>query len=253
MKLSELRVKGNIAWIAAVVSLPRNDDERKTSSCFRDFVVNINPMKNIHINTHPIVQDRLTKLRNKATRPKTFRQCLNDIALFLAIDATANLPTYTKTIETPLEETEGVLLEEVNPLIVPILRAGLALSTSLESIIPNADTGHIGLYRDHETHEPHEYLNRLPQDLNRPIFIVDPMLATGGSMIATLDILVESGAKVKDMTIITLVCAPEGIEALHRHYPDIPVYTAAVDSHLNDNAYIVPGLGDAGDRYFGTV
>lgn len=210
-------------------------------------------MKNIHINIHPIVQDRLTKLRNQATRPKTFRACLNDIALFLAMDATRDLPTYEKTIETPLTETKGQLLVETNPLIVPILRAGLALSESLQNIIPNADTGHIGLYRDHETHEPHEYLNRLPEDLDRPIFVVDPMLATAGSMLATLDILIESGAVADDITIITLVCAPEGIEMLRNQYPDIPVYTAAIDSHLNEDAYIVPGLGDAGDRYFGTV
>ena len=209
-------------------------------------------MKNTHINTHPIVQDRLTKLRNKATRPKTFRSCLNDIAMFLAMDATADLPTYKKTIETPITETEGTLLVETNPLIIPILRAGLALSESLQSILPNADTGHIGLARDHETHDPIQYLNRLPLNLDRPLFIVDPMLATGGSMIATLNILVEKGAKIDDMIIITLVCAPEGIKALRTTYPNIPLYTAAIDGHLNDDAYIVPGLGDAGDRYFGT-
>lgn len=210
-------------------------------------------MQNTYINTHPIVQDRLTKLRNVATRPKRFRQCLNDIAIHLAIDATSTLPTYVKTIETPICETEGTLLTETNPLIVPILRAGLALSESLQSILPNADTGHVGLARDHDTHEPVEYLNKLPSDLNRPIFVVDPMLATGGSMIATLDILIGNGAKVDDIIIITLVCAPEGLENLRVKYPGIPVYTAAVDSHLNDDAYIVPGLGDAGDRYFGTV
>lgn len=209
-------------------------------------------MHHVYINTHPIVQDRLTKLRNVATRPKTFRQCLNDIALFLAMDATINLPTYSKTIETPLEKTEGVLLKEVNPLIVPILRAGLALSNSLEQILPNADTGHVGLYRDHDTHEPVQYLNRLPSDLSRPIFVCDPMLATGHSMIATLDILVDCGANIKDVVIITLLCAPEGIAAFREKYPNVPVYTAAIDSHLNENAYIVPGLGDAGDRYFGT-
>jgi len=210
-------------------------------------------MKNIHINTHPIVQDRLTKLRNVATRPKTFRQCLNDIALHLAIDATANLPTYKKTIETPITETEGTLLTEVNPLIIPILRAGLALSESLQTILPNADTGHIGLARDHDTHEPVEYLNKLPSDLNRPIFVVDPMLATGGSMIATLDILMNAGAKAENIIIITLLCAPEGVNNLRQKYPDIAIYTAAIDDHLNEDAYIVPGLGDAGDRYFGTV
>jgi uracil phosphoribosyltransferase len=209
-------------------------------------------MKNTHINTHPIVQDRLTKLRNIATRSKTFRQCLDDIALFLAIDATAHLPTYTKTITTPMQDTQGALLTEVNPLIVPILRAGLALSNSMQSILPHADTGHVGLARDHDTHQPIEYLNKLPSDLNRPIFVVDPMLATGGSMIATLDILLHHGAKLDDIIIVTLLCAPEGIEALRTKYPAIPLYTAAIDSHLNDDAYIVPGLGDAGDRYFGT-
>ena len=210
-------------------------------------------MTNTYINTHPIVQDRLTKLRNKATRPKTFRDCLNDIALFLAMDATQNLPTYSKTIETPITEMEGILLTETNPLIVPILRAGLALSESLQRIIPNADTGHVGLARDHETHQPIEYLNKLPSDLNRSIFVTDPMLATGGSMIATLDILISVGATVENICIITLLCAPEGIEALRVKYPNIRLYTAAVDSHLNDDAYIVPGLGDAGDRYFGTL
>lgn len=208
--------------------------------------------QNTYINKHPIVQDRLTKLRNKATRPKTFRQCLNDIALFLAMDATQNLPTYSKTIETPLEKNEGQLLEEINPLIVPILRAGLALSGALEQILPNADTGHIGLARHHETHEPMEYLNRLPSDLNRPIFVLDPMLATAGSMIATLDILKAEGAVIEKVSIITLVCAPEGLKRLRSFYPDVAIYTAAIDSHLNENAYIVPGLGDAGDRYFGT-
>jgi uracil phosphoribosyltransferase len=207
---------------------------------------------NIFINTHPIVQDRLTKLRNKATRPKTFRACLNDIAFFLAVDATAYLPTYTKTIETPLQETEGQLLVETNPLIVPILRAGLALSESLHSIIPNADVGHIGLYRDHDTHLPVEYLNKLPSDLNRPIFVVDPMLATGNSMVKTLDILMESGAKESDITVITLLCAPEGIKQMRKKYNHIRIFTAAVDDLLNNDAYIAPGLGDAGDRYFGT-
>ena len=209
-------------------------------------------MKNIHINTHSVVQDRLTKLRDKKTDCQTFHAYLNEIATYLAIDATACLPIYTKTIETPLVETEGTLLVEVNPLIVPILRAGLALSEPLHAVIPNADTGHVGLARDHDTHEPIEYFNKLPSDLDRPIFVVDPMLATGGSMVATLDILTKAGANVENIRVITLVCAPEGIEVLRVNYPDIPLYTAAIDSHLNEDAYIVPGLGDAGDRYFGT-
>lgn len=210
-------------------------------------------MKNVHVNTHPIVLDRLTHLRDKNTDHQSFRQCLNDIALFLAMDATANLPVQSKPIETPITKMDGTALSGSDPLIVPILRAGLALSESLQSVLPKADTGHIGLFRDHETHEPVEYLCRLPENLDRPIFVVDPMLATGGSMVATLDILVESGAKVDDITVVTLVCAPEGISALRAKYPLMHLYTAAIDSHLNDDAYIVPGLGDAGDRYFGTV
>lgn len=209
-------------------------------------------MDNVHVDTHPIIKDRLTRLRNKETRPKNFRQYLADIASILSIDATRNLPTLDKKIETPLCETQGALLNDKTPLIIPILRAGLALSEPLSELLPHADIGHIGIKRDHDTHEPVEYLNTLPANLDRPIFLVDPMLATGGSMIAALDILVQQGADINDITIITLVCAPEGISALRRKHPTIPVYTAAVDSHLDGNAYIVPGLGDAGDRYFGT-
>jgi uracil phosphoribosyltransferase len=209
-------------------------------------------MDNVHINTHPIVRDRLTRLRNKATRPKNFRRYLSEIAMILGVDATRGLPTVEKTIETPICETNGVLLDETAPLIIPILRAGLALSEPLSQLLPKADTGHIGLARDHDTHQPIEYLNKLPADLNRPMFVVDPMLATGGSMIATLDILMKRGADIKNIIIITLVCAPEGIENLRKQYKSVPVFTASIDSHLNKDAYIVPGLGDAGDRYFGT-
>jgi uracil phosphoribosyltransferase len=209
-------------------------------------------MDNVHVNTHPIVRDRLSRLRNKETNAQNFRQCLGEIASILSVDATRNLPTYSKTIETPLCEMDGDFLDDKPPLIVPILRAGLALSEPLSKLLPNADTGHIGLARDHDTHEPIEYLNKLPSDLNRPIFVVDPMMATAGSMIAALDILVDRGADVKNIIIVTLVCAPEGIEKLRQKYSSIAIYTAAVDSHLNDDAYIVPGLGDAGDRYFGT-
>ena len=208
-------------------------------------------MHNIHIITHPIVQDRLTRLRDKGAEAQLFRQCLNDIAMILAVEATQHLPTKAVTVQTPLAQCDGVELVG-KPLIVPILRAGLALSDTLNCLLPHADTGHIGLARDHDTHEPHIYLNKLPSDLKRPIFVCDPMLATAGSMIATLDILVQQGAKTDNVTLITLVCAPEGIDKLREKYPDVPVYTAAIDDCLNGDAYIVPGLGDAGDRYFGT-
>ena len=209
-------------------------------------------MDHVYINKHPIVQDRLTRLRNKATRPKNFRQYLSEIGIFLAVDATQNLPTYQKTVETPLCDYKGALLEASAPLIVPILRAGLALSEPLSSIMPDADIAHIGLYRDHDTKEAIEYLNKLPSNLDRPIFLVDPMLATANSMIAALTILVNQGADIDNIRIVTLLCAPEGLDKLRQIYPTISVYTAAIDSHLDNNAYIVPGLGDAGDRYFGT-
>ena len=208
-------------------------------------------MKNIYLNTHPIVQDRLTRIRDKETSNMDFRRYLSEIAVFLCADATGNMPTKPTTVQTPLTSYDGVMVEGT-PLIVPILRAGLALSEGMARLLPHADTGHIGLARDEETHQPVEYLNRLPSDLNRPIFVVDPMLATGGSMIATLDVLIREGAKIEDIVIVTLLCAPEGIKALQEKYPTIPVYTAAIDDHLNENAFIVPGLGDAGDRFFGT-
>jgi uracil phosphoribosyltransferase len=209
-------------------------------------------MKNTFISTHSIIKDRLTLLRDKNTNFQTFRTALNDIATILGIEATRDLPLEPLHIETPLASHQGHALAS-RPLIIPILRAGLALSESLNRILPHADTGHIGLYRDEETHKPVEYLVKLPSELNRPIFICDPMLATGHSMIKTLDILCNKGAKPQNVIIVTLLCAPEGLEELRKFYPDSPVYTAAIDSHLNENAYIVPGLGDAGDRYFGTV
>lgn len=208
-------------------------------------------MEYTHINTHPIVQSYLTKIRDENASSEVFRTYLSEIALFLGMDATVDVPVRDKRVQTPLADYEGVEFAN-NPLIVPILRAGLALSEPMSRLLPHADTGHIGLYRDEETHEPVEYLVRLPKNLDRPIFVVDPMLATGGSMMATLDTLVKHGAKVADISIVTLLCAPEGLDALRERYPSIPLYTAAIDAHLNENAFIVPGLGDAGDRYFGT-
>jgi len=207
----------------------------------------------VFVNSHPIVQDRLTILRDKETPSHIFRKSLNDIALFLSIDATASLSVSDHDIDTPLQAMKSPRLVGDNPLIIPILRAGLALSEPMQQIIPHADTGHIGLYRDHETHLPVEYLNKLPSHLDRPMFVVDPMLATGHSMIKTIDILIEKGASVDNIIIVTLLCAPEGIELLQSKYSNIVIYTAAIDNCLNENAYITPGLGDAGDRYFGTV
>lgn len=202
---------------------------------------------------HPIVKDRLTVLRDRNTSCQNFRMALNEIARFLAVEATKNLPLTSKNIMTPITDMKAPVLDGAAPLIIPILRAGLGFSTAFNEIMPEADTGHVGLYRDEETKRPVQYLVKLPSDLNRPIFVVDPMLATGHSMIATVDVLVSAGAKPEDICCSVLLAAPEGIKAMRQAYPTMPVITAALDSHLNDKAYIVPGLGDAGDRYFGTI
>lgn len=212
----------------------------------------MNDWPNVYISTHPIVQDRLTKIRDKNTSSEDFRTCMSQIATFLGVEATSHLKTNPHTVETPLEGVEGVRLASDSPLIIPILRAGLALSEGLHRLLPQADNGHIGLYRDEETKKPVEYLVRLPKNLKRPVFVTDPMLATGHSMIRTIEILIERGVALGDISLITLLCAPEGLKELRRFYPDLPVFTAAVDKYLNENAFIVPGLGDAGDRYFGT-
>ncbi len=201
---------------------------------------------------HAIIADRLGKLRDKNCSPENFRHHVRDIANILGVTATKNLSLGNIDIETPMEKTGAQKLSGTPPLIVPILRAGLGLSDTLQTILPEADTGHIGLYRNEETLQPVEYLNKLPADMHRPIFICDPMLATAGSMIATINALVHHGASPENMTIITLLCAPEGIANLRKEFRTIPLYTAAIDSHLNEQGYIVPGLGDAGDRYFGT-
>lgn len=209
---------------------------------------------NLHIIPHAIIEDRLGKMRCKDTSPALFRRYMHEISVILGMEATRALPANIQNVETPLTTTKVNLLDpQKNPLIIPILRAGLGLSEGVQQILPEADTGHIGLYRDEETHMPVEYLVKLPENLDRPILICDPMLATGHSMEKTIDILLEKGASEASIIMITLLCAPEGIEVIRKRFPNMPIYTAALDSHLNENAYIVPGLGDAGDRIFGTV
>lgn len=205
-----------------------------------------------HLISHPLIADRLGKLRDKGCPSEHFRRYVREIANILGLHATQNLPLEDHSIETPMEKMTAHKLKGAPPLIVPILRAGLGLSEGLQSILPEADTGHIGLYRNEDTLQPVEYLVKLPADLNRPIFICDPMLATAGSMLATIYILIKNGANPTDIIITTLVSAPEGIKAVRENYQTIPIYTASIDSHLNEIGYIVPGLGDAGDRFFGT-
>jgi len=206
---------------------------------------------NIHASEHPLVSHKLTKLRDKNTNPKKFRELIREIAGLLAYEATRDLATRPIDIDTPLEPTNGFELRQKIGL-VPILRAGLGMVEGIWSLMPSAEVWHIGLYRDEKTLSPVEYYNKLPVDPTVSVcMILDPMLATGGSAVATVDILKRWG--VGRIKFIGLIAAPEGIEHLQEHHPDVPIHLAAIDSHLNENGYIVPGLGDAGDRQFGTA
>jgi len=207
-------------------------------------------MKNVFESSHPLVRHKLTILRNKETKPKKFRALIREIAILLAYETTRDLALEPTSVETPLEMTSGALLREQIGL-VPILRAGLGMVEGVWEMMPGSEVWHIGLFRDERTLKPVEYYNKLPISPTVQVCIVlDPMLATGGSAKATVDILKKWGAaRIKFMGIIA---APEGIETLHEAHPDVDIHLAAIDERLNDIGYIVPGLGDAGDRQFGT-
>ena len=209
-------------------------------------------MEQLHIIDHPLVQHKLTIMRNQNTGSKEFRELLREIAMLMGYELTRDLPLEEVQIQTPICKTTGKRLAGKKLAIVPILRAGLGMVDGLLSLIPVAKVGHIGLYRDPETHEPVTYYCKLPKDVaNRIVILVDPMLATGGSSSSALDKIKELG--VSDVRLMCLVGAPEGVERIHRDHPDVPIYLAALDEKLNERAYIVPGLGDAGDRIFGTL
>ncbi|MFT6290264.1 MAG: uracil phosphoribosyltransferase [Ilumatobacter sp.] len=199
---------------------------------------------------HPLVLDALTRIRDANTPNALFRQHLERIGTLLIAEATQTLPTVEGTVTTPLTEAAATRLA-VQPVIVPILRAGLGFLAPAQQLLPAADIGFIGIARNEETHQPEPYVNKLPDNIGeRPVIVVDPMLATGGSLIHTLELLVERGAS-QPLTVICALCAPEGIAAVDECGIDVTLFTAAVDSHLNEQAFIVPGLGDAGDRQFG--
>ena len=207
--------------------------------------------KNLTIVNHPLVLHKLTLMRDRNTPSAVFRQLLHEISLLLAYEVARDLPMTTKTIETPLAEMEAPILKGKKLVIVSILRAGNGLLEGMLDLMPSARVGHIGLYRDPKTLQPVEYYLKVPDDIaERRIIVVDPMLATGNSVSYAIRRLKEKGAK--DIRLVCLLSAPEGIRHVAHEHPDVPVYTAAVDSHLNDHGYIVPGLGDAGDRMFGT-
>lgn len=208
-------------------------------------------MNNIHIMDHPLIQHKLSILRSKDTGVKEFRELVSEIAMLMCYDATRNLQTEPIEIETPVGHATAYVLAGKKLAIVPILRAGLGMVDGMLNLIPSAKVGHIGLYRDPKTLAPVEYYCKLPPDIEeRDVIVVDPMLATGGSASAAIGFLKKRG--VKNIKLLNIIAAPEGVERISREHPDVEVFCAALDDHLNEHGYIVPGLGDAGDRLFGT-
>ena len=208
-------------------------------------------MSKVHVLEHPLIQHKLAILRNKDTGVKEFRELISEIAGLMCYEATRNLPTCEVEVETPVAVAKCRMLAGKKLAIVPVLRAGLGMVDNMVALIPSAKIGHIGLYRDPETHMPVEYYCKLPEDIeNRVVFVVDPMLATGGSAVAAIDFLKKRGCK--HIIMMNIIGCPEGVATVQAAHPDVELYLAAVDEKLNDHAYIIPGLGDAGDRIFGT-
>ncbi len=208
-------------------------------------------MSELHVIDHPLIQHKLTYMRKKETGSKDFRELLDEIAMLMGYEVTRDLPLEDVEIETPLQKMTGKVISGKKLAVVPILRAGLGMVDGLLELVPVAKVGHIGLYRDPETHLPIEYYCKLPADISeRIVIVVDPMLATGGSASDALMKLKERGCT--HLRLMCLVAAPEGIAAVQKSHPDVDIYVAAVDEKLNEHAYILPGLGDAGDRLFGT-
>ena len=208
-------------------------------------------MSKVFVMDHPLIQHKVTMLRNKETNTKDFRAIANEISLLMAYEVTRNLPLSDVEIETPICKTTAKCVSGRSIGVIPILRAGLGMVDGILTLVPNAKIGHIGLYRDPETHQPVEYYCKLPVDAEeRTLIVVDPMLATGGSAVAAIQFLKDRGCK--DIKLMNLIAAPEGVKAVTDAHPDVEIYIASLDEKLNEHAYIVPGLGDAGDRLFGT-
>ena len=208
-------------------------------------------MAPVHVLNHPLIQHKLAILRNKNTSVKEFRELVSEISGLMCYEATRNLPTMEVEVETPITTAKCQMLSGKKMAIVPILRAGLGMVDAMVALIPSAKIGHIGLYRDPETHKPVEYYCKLPDDVaNRQVYVVDPMLATGGSAVAAINFLKQHGCK--NIIMMNVIGCPEGVKAVQEAHPDVEMYLAALDEKLNEHDYIVPGLGDAGDRIFGT-
>ena len=208
-------------------------------------------MGKIYVFDHPLIQHKVSLMRMQETNVKDFRQLAKEIAILMGFEATRDLELEQVEIETPMCKTKVNMLKGEDIAIVPILRAGLGFVDGMLELVPNAKVGHVGLYRDPDSHEPVEYYCKLPADIEkRRIFVLDPMLATGGSAAAAIDFIKKRGGK--DITFMCLIAAPEGIKVLQDAHPDVDIYIAAKDERLNEKAYILPGLGDAGDRLYGT-
>ena len=208
-------------------------------------------MSEVHVLDHPLLQHKLSILRDKNTGVKEFREIVGEIAALMCYEATRNLPTEERQVETPIATAKVKVLSGKKLAIVPILRAGLGMVDTIIDLVPSAKVGHIGLFRDPETHEPVKYYCKMPPDISeRQVFVVDPMLATGGSAADAITFIKEYGCK--SITLMNIIAAPEGIKKVQDTHPDVDIFVAAVDPCLNEHAYIVPGLGDAGDRIFGT-
>lgn len=208
-------------------------------------------MENLTIFDHPLIHHKMAILRDKNTSSKQFRELVNEIATLMAYEALRDLPLKEVEIETPIAKCTAKMISGKKLAIVPILRAGLGMVDGLLNLVPSARVGHIGLYRDHETLEPHEYYCKLPEDVDkREVILLDPMCATGGSASAAIDFIKQRGCS--NIKFMCIIASPEGLERMTKDHPEVPIYCACVDEKLNDIGYIVPGLGDAGDRIFGT-
>ncbi|MBE3576613.1 MAG: uracil phosphoribosyltransferase [Limnochordales bacterium] len=210
-------------------------------------------MGKVHVIDHPLIQHKLAILRNKETGPKEFRELLDEVSLLMAYEVTRNTPLEEIEVETPLEKTVCRVIAGKKVAVVPILRAGLGMVGGILSLIPTAKVGHIGVYRDPATLTPVEYYCKLPADIHeRDVIVVDPMLATGNSMVAAINFIKERGGRAENIKVMSLIAAPEGIRNMETHHPEVEIFVAAIDDRLDEHGYIRPGLGDAGDRLFGT-
>ena len=213
--------------------------------------ITMEKMENVYIMDHPLIKHKISMLRDKSTGTNEFRKLVEEIGILMGYEALRDLPTEEVEIETPIETCKTPMISGKKLAVIPVLRAGLGMVNSILTLVPSAKVGHVGLYRDPVTHEPHEYYCKLPESIDERIsVIVDPMLATGGSAEAAIDFVKKQGGK--NIKFMCIIAAPEGLKRLHEAHPDVQIYCGSLDRELNENAYICPGLGDAGDRIFGT-